>query len=417
MPSDSARASSPANRTIFSADHELFRASVRRFVDTEVVPHHDAWEKAKCVPRELWGKAGAAGLLCPSVPEAYGGAGVDFLFGAIVAEELAYAGTSGPCFSLHSDIVSPYIVHYGSETQKERYLPGMVAGTTIGAIAMTEPGTGSDLAAIDTRATPTASGGWRLSGAKTFITNGQLADVVIVAAKTDTSAGAKGVSLFLVEATKPGFARGRNLDKLGLHAQDTSELYFDEILLEADDLLGREGGGFAYLMNELAQERLSVGVGAAAAAEAAFKWTSDYVAQRAAFGKPILDFQNTRFELADVYTETTIGRTYADACMALHARGELDVDRAVMAKLWLSEMQFRVADKCLQLFGGYGYMQEYPIAKAWADARVQRIYAGSNEIMREMLGRGIAARAKASAGMAPAAVRRSEPTRETVGLN
>jgi len=379
-------------RPIFDAEHDLFRDAVKRFVAAEVVPYHEAWERAKCVPRDVWAKAGAAGLLCPSAPEAYGGAGVDFRFGAIVAEELAYAGTPGPCFSLHSDIVAPYLYKYGSDAQKGRFLPGMIAGTTIGAIAMTEPGTGSDLAAIETRAVRSAGGGWRLSGSKTFITNGQLADLVIVAAKTDPAAGAKGVSLFLVEATARGFARGRNLDKLGLHAQDTSELFFDDVPLGDDALLGREGQGFVYLMNELAQERLLLAVGAAAAAEAALRWTTAYVAERTAFGKRILDFQNTRFVLADAATETTIGRSFVDTCLAAHARGELDVERAVMAKLWLSEMQFRVTDALLQLFGGYGYMQEYPIARAWADARVQRIYAGSSEIMREMLGRSIAAR-------------------------
>ena len=379
------------DRRIFDADHELFRGVVRDFVEREIAPYHDAWEAAKCVPRELWRKAGEAGLLCPSAPEAYGGAGGDFRFGAIVTEELAHAGASGPCFPLHSEIVAPYLVKYATEAQRARWLPGMVAGTSIGAIAMTEPGTGSDLGNIQTRATRTSDGGWSLTGSKTFITNGQLCDMVIVAAKTDADAGAKGVSLFLVAADQPGFARGRNLDKLGLHAQDTSELFFDGA---AGELLGAEGAGFGYMMNELAQERLIVAVGSAAGAEAALEWTIAYCAERRAFGKPIIDFQNTRFVLADAATEVAVGRTFVDDCIERHAEGRLGVEQAVMAKLWLTEMQFRITDNCLQLFGGYGYMEEYPIARMWTAARVHRIYAGTNEIMREMIGRQIKARSE-----------------------
>jgi len=377
-------------RRIFDAEHELFRNVVRDFVAREIVPFHDEWEVAKCVPRALWRKAGDAGLLCPSLPERYGGAGADFRFGAIVTEELARAGASGPCFPLHSEIVAPYLFKYGNEEQRARWLPEMVAGRCISAIAMTEPGTGSDLSAIATRAVR-RNGGWALTGSKTFITNGQLADLVIVAAKTDADAGAKGVSLFLVAGDAPGFARGRNLDKLGLHAQDTSELFFDGAPAE---LLGTEGAGFGFLMNELAQERLIVAIGSAAGAEAALEWTIAYCAERHAFGKPILDFQNTRFVLADVATEVAVGRSFVDECIELHTEGRLAVERAVMAKLWLSEMQFRITDACLQLFGGYGYMEEYPIARMWAAARVHRIYAGTNEIMREMIGRSIKARAE-----------------------
>jgi acyl-CoA dehydrogenase len=266
----------------------------------------------------------------------------------------------------------------------------MVAGTCISAVAMTEPGTGSDLANIQTRAVRNGDR-WTVTGSKTFITNGQLADVVVVAAKTDLDAGSKGVSLFIVPADQPGFARGRNLDKIGLHAQDTSELFFD---VAAGELLGTEGSGFGYLMNELAQERLVVGIGSASGAEAALDWTTKYCAERRAFGKTLLDFQNTRFVLADVATEVAVGRAFVDDCIERHTEGRLSVEKALMAKLWLSEMQFRITDACLQLFGGYGYMEEYPIARAWTAARVHRIYAGSNEIMREMIGRGIAARAQ-----------------------
>jgi alkylation response protein AidB-like acyl-CoA dehydrogenase len=381
----------PPRRRIFDAEHELFRSVVRTFIEREVVPFHAEWEAAKCVPRALWQAAGSAGLLCPSTPERYGGAGGDFRFGAIVTEELSRAGASGPCFPLHSEIVAPYLLKYGTEEQRLRWLPAMVAGTCIGAIAMTEPGTGSDLGNIATRAERRGDG-WAVTGSKTFITNGQLADLVIVAAKTDARAGAKGVSLFLVAADAPGFARGRNLDKLGLHAQDTSELFFDAAPAE---MLGPEGAGFGLMMNELPQERLIVAIGSAAGAEAALEWTIAYCAQRHAFGKPILDFQNTRFVLADVATETAVGRSFVDDCIERHVDGRLGIEQAVMAKLWLSEMQFRITDACLQLFGGYGYMEEYPIARMWASARVHRIYAGTNEIMREMIGRHIRARADA----------------------
>ena len=385
-----AATSTKNGRSIFTDEHELFRGVVRAFIEREITPFHAEWEKAKCVPRELWRKAGDAGLLCTAVPEEYGGAGGDFGFGVVVIEELARAGASGPCFPLHSEIVSPYIRKYGSDAQRKRWLPPMVAGTCISAVAMTEPGTGSDLANIQTRAVRNGDR-WTVTGSKTFITNGQLADVVVVAAKTDLDAGSKGVSLFIVPADQPGFARGRNLDKIGLHAQDTSELFFD---VAAGELLGTEGSGFGYLMNELAQERLVVGIGSASGAESALDWTTKYCAERRAFGKTLLDFQNTRFVLADVATEVAVGRAFVDDCIERHTEGRLSVEKALMAKLWLSEMQFRITDACLQLFGGYGYMEEYPIARAWTAARVHRIYAGSNEIMREMIGRGIAARAQ-----------------------
>jgi len=370
----------------YTDEHRAFRATVRRFVESEVVPHHAQWEKDGMVPRELWRRAGSLGFLCPGVPEAYGGAGVDFLYSTIVTEELLWTGATGPLFYLHSDIVAPYLVHYGSEAQKRAWLPRMASGETISGICMTEPGAGSDVAAIRTRARRDG-GEYVLSGQKIFISNGQIADLFLVAAKTDPDAGAKGVSLFLVESDRPGFARGRNLEKVGMHAQDTSELFFDEVRVPASSLLGEEGRGFGYLMSQLPQERLLVAIGAVAAAEAAVDWTLDYVQERQAFGAPLAEKQHVRFALTEAHTEVTIGRVFLDWCIARHLEGKLDTARASMAKYWLSDMQNRVIDACLQLHGGYGYMREYPIARAWADARVQRIYGGANEIMKEIIAR------------------------------
>ncbi|MCZ7562467.1 MAG: acyl-CoA dehydrogenase family protein [Burkholderiales bacterium] len=370
----------------YTDEHRAFRATVRRFVESEVVPHHAQWEREGRVPRALWRRAGSLGFLCPMVPEAYGGAGVDFLYSTIVTEELLWTGATGPLFYLHSDIVAPYLVHYGSEAQKRAWLPRMASGETIGAICMTEPGAGSDVAAIRTRARREGDR-YVLSGQKIFISNGQIADLLLVAAKTDPDAGAKGVSLFLVESDRPGFARGRNLEKIGMHAQDTSELFFDEVRVPASSLLGEAGKGFAYLMSQLPQERLLVAIGAVAAAEAAVGWTLDYVQQRQAFGAPLAAKQHVRFALTEAHSEVTIGRVFLDWCIARHLDGELDTAQASMAKYWLSDMQNRVIDACLQLHGGYGYMREYPIARAWADARVQRIYGGANEIMKEIIAR------------------------------
>ena len=375
-------------RPIFLEEHEQFRDSVRRFVQASVVPHHRRWEAEGRVPRELWLEAGAAGLLCTGMPEEYGGSDADFRFSTIIIEELSKVGAHGPGFSLHSDIVAPYILHYGSEAQKRHWLPRMARGEIITAIAMTEPGTGSDLAGVRTRATRDGNG-YVLNGAKTFITNGQNADLIIVVAKTDPEAGARGTSLFLVDAGLDGFARGKNLDKLGMDAQDTSELFFDDVRLSGDDLLGEEGRGFIYLMSELPQERLIVALGAVTSAETAVEQTIAYVRERKAFGAPIATFQNTKFVLADLLTETRIGRVFVDDCLARHIAGGLDPETAAMAKLWLTEMQGRVLDQCLQLHGGYGYMKETPVARAWADARVQRIYGGTSEIMRELIGRSI----------------------------
>ena len=375
-------------RTLLSSDHELFRDSVAKFFEQEAVPFHAQWEKDGHVSRELWRKAGQAGLLCAPIPEQYGGAGADFLYSAVVIEEICKRGLSGIGFSLHSDIVAPYILHYGSEAQKQRYLPRMVSGELIGAIAMTEPGAGSDLQGVKTTAILDGDH-YVINGSKTFITNGYLADLVIVVAKTDPSAGAKGTSLFLVEAGTPGFAKGKRLEKVGMKAQDTSELFFQDVRVPKENLLGQAGMGFAYLMQELPQERLTVGLGAIANAEAALSWTLDYTRERKAFGRAVADFQNTRFKLAEMATELQIGRVFVDRCLELHLNGKLDVPTAAMLKYWGTDLQCKVLDECVQLHGGYGYMWEYPVARSWADARVQRIYAGSNEIMKEIIARSL----------------------------
>jgi alkylation response protein AidB-like acyl-CoA dehydrogenase len=372
----------------YTAEHHAFRATVHRFVESEVAPYHREWENAGRVPHALWRKAGSLGLLCPAVPEIYGGGGVDFLYSTIVTEELCWAGATGPLFYLHSDIVAPYLVHFGSEEQKRKWLPRMASGETVTGICMTEPGAGSDVAAIRTRARRDGDD-YVISGQKIFISNGQIADLFLVAAKTDPDAGAKGVSLFLVESDRPGFARGRNLEKIGLHAQDTSELFFDELRVPVGNLLGEEGKGFGYLMGQLPQERLLVAIGAVAAAESAVKWTLDYVQDRKAFGAPLAEKQHVRFALTEAHTEVTVGRVFLDWCIARHLEHALDTATASMAKYWLSDMQNRVIDACLQLHGGYGYMREFPIARAWTDARVQRIYGGANEIMKEIIARAL----------------------------
>ena len=373
---------------VYTAEHEAFRDQVKRFIAREITPYHDNWEKAGEIDRDLWHKMGAAGLLCCAVPEEYGGPGADFSYSAVVLEELAKANASGPGVGVHSDIVTPYILHYGSDEQKQEWLPKLVSGEAVGAIAMTEPGTGSDLQGVRTSAIEDGNH-LVVNGAKTFITNGQQADVIIVVAKTDPSQGAHGTSLVLVEREREGFSRGRNLEKIGLKAQDTSELFFDNVRVPKTNLLGEEGRGFEYLMSDLPQERLIIALGAVAHAEAGLDWTIEYVKGRKAFGKAIGDFQNTRFRLADVKTEVTIGRAFVEQCLEKHMNGGLDPTTAAMAKLWTTEMENRVLDICLQLHGGYGYMWEYPIARAWADARIARIYGGTNEIMRELIGRSL----------------------------
>ena len=375
-------------RTLFDSDHEIFRDTVRRFIEEEISPNHAEWEKDGKISREAWLKAGELGLLCASMPKEYGGGGVDRTFSVILMEELARAGASGPGFGLHSEIVAPYINAYGSEGQKRYFLPKMAKGEMIGAIAMTEPGTGSDLQGVRTTALKNGNE-LVINGSKTFITNGNMADVVIVVCKTDPDAGAKGTSLVLVEAGTEGFRKGRNLEKIGLKAQDTSELFFDDVRVPMTNILGEEGKGFIYLMQELAWERLQVSVGAVANMEAALEWTIDYTKQREAFGEPIINQQNTQFKLAEVKTQVTVARTFVDKLIGLMLEDKLDAETAAMAKWWTSDLQCKMIDECLQLHGGYGYMWEFPIARAWADARVQPIYAGTNEIMKVIIGRGL----------------------------
>jgi acyl-CoA dehydrogenase len=373
---------------LFREEHALFRETARRFVEAEVAPHHARWEQQGVVDREVWHKAGEAGLLLTNIPEEYGGGGADFLTSVVMIEEMMRHVYSGPGFRLHSDIVAPYILHYGSEDLKRAWLPRMARGEVVTAIAMTEPGTGSDLQGVRTTAVRDGNH-YVINGQKTFITNGQLADLIVVVCKTDPSAGAMGTSLILVEADRTGFSRGRNLDKIGLKAQDTSELFFDEVRVPITNLLGEENQGFRYLMQELPQERLLIAISSVTVIEAALQWTLDYTRQRQAFGRAIADFQNTRFRLAEVKTEATVARVFLNDCLARHLKGELDVPTAAMAKWWLSELMGKVVDTCLQLHGGYGYMTEFPIARAYADARVHRIYGGTTEIMKEIIARSL----------------------------
>ncbi|MCW8126735.1 acyl-CoA dehydrogenase family protein [Microbulbifer halophilus] len=373
-------------RTVYNEEHEQFRDTVRKFLENEAAPHHAQWEKDGQVDRALWNKAGEMGFLCPQVPEAYGGLELDFGYNAIVDEEIARAGLTGIGWGLHSDIAVPYIVNYGTEEQKQKYLPKCISGEIVTAIAMTEPGAGSDLQGVRTTAIKKGDH-YILNGSKTFITNGQHADLVVVVAKTNPEEGASGVSLLLVEADSAGFKKGTNLEKIGMKAQDTSELFFDDVEVPAENLLGGEGQGFVYLMQELPQERLSVAVNAIANAEAALGWTIDYVRERKAFGRPIAAFQNTQFKLAELDSELTTMRVFVDRCLELHYDKELDVSTAAKAKYLTTDFQCKLLDECVQLHGGFGYMWEYPIARAWADARVQRIYAGTNEIMKLIISR------------------------------
>ncbi|MGE3771778.1 MAG: acyl-CoA dehydrogenase family protein [Gammaproteobacteria bacterium] len=375
-------------RTLFDADHAIFRDTVRRFIAREIAPCHAQWEADGIVPRALWEKAGAAGLLCCSVPEAYGGAGADYLYDVVVFEEMARAGFTGPGFMIHTDLVATYIRSFGSEAQKRHWLPRMVAGTAIGSLAMTEPHAGSDLKNIRTRAVRDGDD-YVISGQKVFISNGQLCDVLVLATQTNGAAGAKGITLFLVESDRPGFRRGRNLDKLGMKAQDTSELFFDEVRVPASNMLGREGEGFGLMMTKLAQERLAQAIRSAAVIEAVIEWTVEYTAQREAFGQTIADFQNTQFKLAELRTESVAGRVLTDRCIELFMQDRLDAIDAAMAKMFLSNLHCKTVDECLQLFGGWGYMWEYPIARAYADARVVKIAGGSIEIMKYLIGRDL----------------------------
>ncbi|RFC67133.1 MULTISPECIES: acyl-CoA dehydrogenase family protein [Mesorhizobium] len=367
----------------------LYDMSVR-FLENEIAPKYDEYEKNEIVERAAWEKAGANGLLCASMPEEYGGSGGTFAHESAIAEALGHVGTDGFGIALHNAIVAPYILHYGSEEQKQRWLPRMATGELIGAIAMTEPGAGSDLQGVKTRAEKSGNQ-YTLNGSKTFITNGQNANLIVVVAKTDPSQGAKGTSLIVLETDgAEGFERGRNLDKIGLKANDTSELFFNDVRVPTTNLLGsEEGQGFIQLMQQLPQERLLVATQAISMAERALAVTIEYVKERKAFGKAVIDFQNTQFKLAELKTEITIGRIFYNDCVQRHINGGLDPVTASMAKYWLSDLQGKVVDECLQLFGGYGYMNEYPIARMFRDARVQRIYGGTNEIMKVLIARSL----------------------------
>ena len=370
-------------------EHLMFRDAFRKFVQKELVPHMEEWEQEGIVSREAWLHAGASGFLGMDVPEAYGGIGeVDFRYSAIVCEELAYQGVSSIALPRQTDMVIPYITKYGNEDQKRRWLPKLVRGELIGAIAMTEPNTGSDIASIETIALRQGDQ-YLLNGQKTFISNGLLNDLVIVVAKTDPQKDAHGISLFVVERGMQGYERGRNLEKIGLHAQDTAELFFRDVQVPRDHLLGEEDQGFIYLMEGLPRERMTMAIGGIASAETALEGTIEYCKQRTAFGRPIGSFQNSRFKLAEMKTEVEIGRVFVDHCIMLYNQGGLSVERAAMAKWWITDMQNRVIDQCLQLHGGYGYMKEYSIAKAFVDARAQKIYGGTSEIMKEIIGRSL----------------------------
>lgn len=383
-------------RRLFGEEHEAFRSTVRKFIETEITPFHGEWEKEGCVPRELWLKAGAAGLLGCSIPEEFGGSGADHLFDFVLVEELARAGITGPGFAVHNEMVMPYINSFGTEEQKQYWLPKMVSGEVIGALGLTEPHAGSDLRNVRTRAIRDGDD-YVVNGQKVFISNGQLCDVLVLAAKTDPTAtrGGGGITLFIVEADRAGFKRGRKLEKIGLKGQDTSELFFEDLRIPASNILGREHGGFSLLMKNLAQERLTQAVRSAAVVEAVLEWTVDYVRERAMFDQTLADFQNTQFKLAEIKTEAMVGRVLVDRCIEGFMDHTLDGVDAAMAKMWMSNLHCKVVDECLQFFGGWGYMWEYPIARAYADARVVRIAGGSIEVMKQIIGRSLFPKGKA----------------------
>ena len=378
-------------RDLFEEEHELFRSSFRQFVDRELVPHVERWEREGCVDREVFAKAGASGFLGTDVPEAHGGGGVeDFRYNLVIGEEVQAAGVGGAGLgiTLHNDICIPYFLGLTDDEQKQRWLPGICRGELITAVAMTEPGIGSDLASMSTTAIRDGDH-YVVNGSKTFITNGINADLVITAVKTDPSQKHRGMSLLILERGMEGFERGRNLEKVGLHSQDTAELFFTDVRVPVENRLGEEGQGFAYLVRNLAQERLSIAAAGVAAARAALDWTLAYAKERHAFGQPVGSFQNSRFELATMATEVEVGQAFVDRCVRALNDGELTVEEAAMAKWWCTELQGRVIDAGVQLHGGYGYMTEYPIARAYADARITRIYGGTTEIMKEIVGRGL----------------------------
>jgi alkylation response protein AidB-like acyl-CoA dehydrogenase len=375
-------------RTIFAEEHHIFRAQCRSLFEKEFAPFHAQWEREGIVPHGVWKLMGDAGLLCTSVPEDHEGLGADKLTAVVMLEEFSDLGLTGMAlnFAMHSEIVTPYLLKYGSPQQKAHWLPAMISGERIGALAMTEPVAGSDLQRMRTVARREGDG-FRLNGQKTFISNGQHTNLTIVAAKTDPAEGAKGISLFLVEGERVGYSKGRNLEKIGLHSADTSELFFDDVRIPAENLIGDEGQGLRYLMQELPWERLQLAIVAVAACEAALRWTIDYCRERQAFGRSIASFQNTQFKLAELRTETQVARVFVDRCIGLSLDGKLDVETGAMAKYWTTDLQCKVVDECLQLHGGYGYMRDYAIGRAFVDARAQRIYGGTNEIMKEIISR------------------------------
>ena len=376
-------------RTIYEAEHIEFRRTVRNWIESEIAPNHEQWERDGIVPRSVWEDAGMRGFLGIAVPEIYGGGGSeDFRFAAIISEEIGFAGVVGGAhgFTVHNDIVLPYILSLANDEQKMRWLPKMVSGKYIGALAITEPNTGSDMGAIKTAALLDGDE-YIVNGSKTFISNGINSDVIVAAVRTSPDLGKKGISLLVIERGMSGFERGRNLEKIGKHSQDTAELFFNDMRVPSSNLLGLEGDGMKYLMHNLAQERLSIAVDAVAVAVAALNWTQAYTKERTAFGQNLSQFQNTKFVMAELFAEVQIGQVYVDRCIELHNKKELDATQAAVAKFWLTEMQNKVVDRCLQLHGGYGYMREYPIARAWLDSRIQTIYGGTSEIMKEVISR------------------------------
>ncbi len=373
-------------RTLFNEEHDQWRETVRRFIEKEIVPFHDQWEKDGVVPRELWLKAGAQGMLCCTVPEEYGGLGLDYLFDVILFEELWKVGASAPGFLIHTDLVATYLLSHGTPEQKAHWLPKMVSGEAIGSLGMTEPHAGSDLKAIRTKAVRDGDD-FVINGQKVFISNGQSCDILVLATKTDSEAGAKGVTMFIVEGDREGFKRGRNLEKLGMKGQDTSELFFEDVRIPATNMLGAEGGGFGIMMGKLPQERLAQAVRSATVTETVIQWTVDYTAERKAFGQSIADFQNTQFVLADLKARSVMARVFTDKCIELFMAGKLDAVDAAMLKMTTSELHCEAVDKCLQLFGGWGYIWDYPICRAYADARVVKIAGGSIEVMKTIISR------------------------------
>ncbi len=373
-------------RTIFSEEHEIFRVAVQRFIEQEITPYHEQWEKDGKVSRNAWRKAGEAGLLCPNVSEEFGGLGADFLYNAVIAEEFAKAGATGPGFSVHSDMAATYLDTFGSHELKEKWLPSLISGECIAALGLTEPDAGSDLKELRTTAVRDGDE-YLINGQKVYISNGLLCDIVILAVKTDPNAGVKGVSFILVETDRDGFERGRNLEKIGLKAQDTSELFFSNVRVPIKNLIGNEGQAFKMAMHKLVEERLTIAISALALVEAVIGWTVEHTKERKAFGSRICDFQNTRFKMAELSAEATALRVFVDHCIARHMEDRLDGITAAKAKMLCTELQCTTVDECLQFFGGYGYMLEYPIARAYIDSRVRKIAGGSSEIMREIIGR------------------------------